>query len=50
MEKENNKTYTSKSILGKLYRDVKEKIQDLLEAKDHAKPSIDPHLIAEYKF
>jgi hypothetical protein len=33
MEKEGNEFYISESILGKLYREIKEKIQDLLKDK-----------------
>lgn len=33
MEKENANSYVSKSILGKLYHDIKDRIKNLLEDK-----------------
>lgn len=51
MEKENTKTYQSDSILGKLYRDIKSKIQHLLENEVEINVTeIDQSLIFDYPF
>ena len=50
MEKDPAKTYESKSILGRLYQDIKEKIQKLLEDKEDAMPHIDEELISTFQY
>ena len=48
MQKHPSKTYISKSVLGKLYQDVKEKIQRLLEDKEDTLPQYDLEVLATY--
>lgn len=51
MEKENANSYISQSILGKLYRDIKNKIQNLLEDQVEINVTeIDKSLIFDYKY
>lgn len=50
MEKDEDVTYPSISILGHLYRDIKEKINRLLEDKEYVAPTLDNDLIRSFQF